>query len=468
MIPIFNEVYSLDKNCYDKGLNEYILMEHASKAMYEEIKSQGCKSVCIISGAGNNGADGIALARMLLGEVDVFLFLPMGVKSKMAKYQLEVYKNYGGEYSNLPKMNNYDCYVDAIFGSGLTRDLDTKINKIIKSLNKRDGLKIACDIPTGLDENGNPKGEVFKADKTITMGAMKLSLFNDFAKDFVGEIKIANLGISFKNYTSKTDYYLLEKTDMILPFRNKNNTHKGAFGHLGVLVGQKEGAGVIASLAGLNFGAGLVTAITKDKIQLPYEIMNDDRISKNYSAICFGMGMGNFYDDEIENIKNLDIPMVIDADMFYKKDIIDFLDKKVVLTPHPKEFASLLKLCEIGEYSIEEIQQNRFELTLKFIKKYPKIVLLLKGANTIIGYKNQLYVNHFGTSALSKGGSGDVLGGMIAALLAQKYHILKATITASLAHSFAGNIQPNYSLTPIKLIENLSKFSQASGQLVQM
>ena len=457
MKSLFKEVYSLDKKCYENGLNEFILMENASRTIYDEIKKNDVKSVCIISGAGNNGADGIALARMLLNEIDVFLFLPMGVKSEMAKFQLEVYKNYGGEYSEVPKMKNYDCYVDAIFGSGLKRDLDTKINKIIKTLNKKEGLKIACDIPTGLDEFGNPKGEVFRANKTITMGAMKLSLFNDFAKDFVGEIKVANLGVSFKNYKNKTQYYLLEKSDMLLPFRDKQNTHKGTYGHLGVLVGQKEGAGIISSLAGLNFGAGLVTAITKEKIQLPYEIMNDDKITTNYSALCFGMGMGNFYDDEIKNLINLDIPMVIDADMFYKKEIIKFLDKKVVLTPHPKEFVSLLKLCEIGEYSIETIQKNRFELALEFSKKYPKVVLLLKGANTIISYKNQLYINSFGTQALSKGGSGDVLSGMIGALLSQNYHPLKATITASLAHSFAGDVKPNYSLTPLKLIHNLER-----------
>ncbi len=456
MQKIFKEVYSLDKACYDKGLNEFILMENAARAMYEEIKKRDIKSVCIISGAGNNGADGIALARMLLGEVDVYLFLPMGVKSQMAKFQFEVYKNYGGEYGENPKNKNYDCYVDAIFGSGLKRDLDSKINKIIKALNKKDGFKLACDIPTGLDEDGNKKGEVFKANTTITMGAKKLSLFSDTAKDYVGEIKVANLGVSFKNYSKKTNYYLLEKSDMILPFRNKKNSHKGTYGHLGVLVGEKKGAGIIAGLAGLNFGAGLVTCVTREKAQIPYELMEDDRISDKFNTLVFGMGMGNFYDDEIENICKMDIKKVIDADMFYKKEILFCLDKEVILTPHPKEFSSLLKICKIGEYSVEEIQKNRFKLALQFSKKYPKVLLLLKGANTIIAYKNQLYINPFGTPALSKGGSGDVLAGMIGSLVAQGYHILKATITASLAHSFAGDIEVNYSLTPMKIIKNLS------------
>ena len=131
-----------------------------------------------------------------------------------------------------------------------------------------------------------------------------------------------------------------------------------------------------------------------------------------------------------------------------------FLRKNSVLTPHPKEFASLLKICKIGKFSTDEIQKNRFELALNFSQKYPNVVLLLKGSNTIIAYKNQLYVNPYGTMALSKGGSGDVLSGMIGSLLAQGYHPLKATISASLAHSFAGDVKPNYNLTPLKLIDN--------------
>jgi hydroxyethylthiazole kinase-like uncharacterized protein yjeF len=286
------------------------------------------------------------------------------------------------------------------------------------------------------------------------MGAEKLSLYSDIAKDFTGKIKIANLGVNFKNYIQKSNCFVLEKKDMLLPIRKKKTTHKGTYGHLGVLVGEKEGAGIISALAGLNFGAGLVTAVTKEKIQIPYEIIHSYSIGK-YSTLAFGMGLGNFYDDELENVCKLEIPKVIDADMFYKKEILHCLKKNTVLTPHPKEFAALLRICEIGEYCVEEIQKNRFELSLKFSKKYPDVVLLLKGSNTIIAYKKQLYINPYGTPALSKGGSGDVLAGMIGALLAQGYHPLKAAITASLAHSFAGDIRPNYNLTPLKLIENL-------------
>jgi len=221
MRAVFKEVYSLDKRCYELGLSEDILMENAARAIYEEIIKQDIKSVCIIAGPGNNGADGITLARMLLGLVEVELFLPLGAKSEMAKLQLQRYKNFGGEYSEyeIKNIKEYDCYVDAIFGSGLKRALSEKISKIIKNVNKKEGLKIACDIPTGLDDNGNKQGEVFRADITITMGAEKLSLYSDNAKDFTGIIKIANLGVSFKSYTKKSNYFVLEKKDMLLPIR---------------------------------------------------------------------------------------------------------------------------------------------------------------------------------------------------------------------------------------------------------
>jgi len=288
------------------------------------------------------------------------------------------------------------------------------------------------------------------------MGAEKLALYSDFAKDYVGEIKRADLGVSFTKYIHKCCYYVLEKDDLILPYRKINNTHKRSYGHLGVLSGDKKGAAVLAAMSAFNFGCGLVSVVTREKTQLPYEIMQADRI-EHFSALAFGMGLNNHFDDSLEEIADLDIPMVIDADMFYKKEILKFLNKKVVLTPHPKEFASLLKITGLGEYEIKEIQKNRFALAEKFSEKYPHVVLLLKGANKIIAYNQKLFIDPNGSVALAKGGSGDVLAGMIGALLAQGYHPLKAAIHASLAHSIAGNYEPNFALTPTKLIQRLEK-----------
>ena len=459
MKPIFKEVNSFDKKCYTNyDLTEDILMEHAAYEIALEIykRAKPNSTITIVAGPGNNGADGITLARILLGDYDINLITPLGVKSDMAKKQLNRYFKIGGKVDKDISLNS-TLIVDAIFGSGLKRDLDEKTILIIKKLNNMKSFKIACDIPTGLNENGIATPIAFKSDLTITMGAEKLALYSDEAKDYVGEIKVANLGVSFYKYIDKCCYFKLEKEDLKLPIRTKQNTHKRSYGHLGVLVGDKIGAGIIAASAALNFGSGLVSIVSRENIQIPYELMLTNKI-ENFSALAFGMGLNNHFDDELKNISQLNIPMVIDADMFYKNELLLFLQKnKIVLTPHPKEFQSLLKLTNLGEYSINEIQQNRIELAKEFSKKYPHIVLLLKGANKIIAFNEKIFIDPLGGVALAKGGSGDVLAGMIGSLLAQNHHPLKATINASLAHSLAGNYNPNYALTPMKIIKNLEK-----------
>ncbi|GAX86798.1 conserved hypothetical protein [Lebetimonas natsushimae] len=460
MRRVFRDVYALDKKCYEKyNLTEDILMEHAAYEMALEIYKRIEKGsrVTIVAGPGNNGADGITLARILLGDYKVNLFLPLNAKSQMAKLQLERFLRIGGKVSK--KLKEADAVVDAIFGSGLKRDLSDEIVKTIEKMNEMNGFKLACDIPTGIDEKGNIRPVAFKADLTVTMGAEKLSLYSDSAKDYVGEIKLANLGISFSNYVEKSDFFILEKGDLKLPVRAKQNSHKRSYGHLGILCGEKKGAAVLASQAAFNFGCGLVSLVESEKCKVenyPYEIMKSGSV-EGFSALAFGMGMGECFDDKLAEIAKLDIPMVIDADMFYKKEILKFLEKKVVLTPHPKEFSSLLKISGVGEYSTKEIQENRFDLALEFSKKYPQVVLLLKGANKIIAHNKKFYIDPYGSVALAKGGSGDVLAGMIGSLLAQGEDLLSATINASLAHSIAGNYEPNYALTPTKLIKRVEK-----------
>jgi len=462
MKPAFKEVYQFDKKCYEEyKLTEDILMEHAAYSMALEIYKRVPKNsvVNIVAGPGNNGADGVTLARILIGDYHVNLYMPLGAKSEMCRLQLERYKAVGGKVEN--EYKKCDCLVDAIFGSGLKRDLNEEIVSVVNKMNHLNALKIACDIPTGIDDNGNLRPVAFRADITVTMGAEKIALYSDAAKDYVGEIIKADLGVSFTKYIHKCCYYILEKEDLITPIRKKQNTHKRSYGHLGVLVGEKPGAGILAATAAFNYGCGLVSVMENGKckmenLNVPYEIMKTDKL-ENFTALAFGMGMGDCFDEVLDDIVKLDIPMVVDADMFYKKEIAKFLDKKVVLTPHPKEFASLLKITGLGEYSVREVQKRRFELTEKFSEKYPGVVLLLKGANKIIAYNKKLFIDPNGDVALAKGGSGDVLAGIIASLLAQKWHPLKAAIHGSLAHSLAGHYEPNFALTPTKIIDNLCR-----------
>lgn len=450
MKRVFKEVKSLDKKCYEKySMSEDLLMEHAAIGLYNAIPKEA-KEILIVSGSGNNGADGIALARLLQGEKVVKLYLPLGVKSDMAKLQLTRAKAVGVEI--VEDISDSDVVVDAIFGSGLNKELSPKISEIVEKLNGMSGYKISCDIPTAMK---------FKADITVTMGAIKESLFLDSSKDYVGEIVVANLGVAAKLYEDETKTYLLEESDLKLPTRELQDTNKGTFGHLAVIAGKKPGAAILCAKAGFAFGSGLVTVVENENYQIPYEIMNSSTLPENITAICLGMGLGNMYDREylLSFLSLEDKPVVVDADMFYREMLARVLEykKELVLTPHPKEFCSLLKLTGIADIEVEELQKRRFDYVREFCHKYSDVVLVLKGANTIIAQDKDLYIQPLGSSTLSKGGSGDVLAGLIGSLLAQGKSPLQSAINGSLAHamSLKNFCKNSYALTPEDLIEGV-------------
>lgn len=458
MKKVFYEVNSLDKKCYEQlGLSEDVLMEHAAlhMATFIENNFKEQSSVLIVCGSGNNGADGMALARLLLGKFQVFVYAPFELKSSMAKLQEKRAKMLDIRFIEQPLP--CDITVDCLLGSGLNKPLDEFSVKLIRKLNAYKGYKIACDIPSGINADGHISSVCFMAHTTITMGALKSALFADGVKDFVGKIEVASLGIPSNVYEGETHIFLLEKLDMEIPFRLNNNTHKGNFGHLGVIVGEKKGAGILACDAAFTFGCSLVTAITHENINLPYHIMQCHKLPQNTTAIALGMGLGNYERNEIKELLHSPLPKVLDADLFYDEIIIEGLNENTILTPHPKEFCSLLKLCNVANIDVEELQNNRLKYVLMFSAKYPKVVLYLKGANSIIAYELNLYINKFGTSVLSKGGSGDVLSGLMASLLAQGYTALNAAISGSLAHALAASNYTghNYSLTPQDLIQHI-------------
>ncbi len=460
MQKLFDEVGTLDKRCYEEFLlTEDLLMEQAASNIlsYIEDNYSNNEKVVIVCGPGNNGADGLALARLLYRKFNVKVYLVAKPKSKMAKLQYQRAKVLGIKFTE--KIKQADIIVDAIFGSGLNKPLNDEVSQQLAFINSIKAFKIACDIPTGINQKGQIQTTAFQADITITMGALKTSLFLDEAKDYVGEIKVGNLGVQRDVYETKTNMYLLDEEDLKLPFRNQKDLHKGSFGHLNVIAGCKKGAGIIAAKAAFGIGAGLVTVVCHEELDLPYHIMQAHFTTKGCSAIAIGMGLGKYEENEIKKILAKDIPMLIDADLFHEKIVLNVLQKEVILTPHPKEFCSLLRLCGIANINIDELQKNRFFYVKEFTKKYKKPVLLLKGANVIIAQDKKMFVNDKGTAVLSKAGSGDVLSGLIASLLAQGYNILEAAISGSLAHSLAAkNYSKNdYSLIPSDLVEEVRK-----------
>ena len=460
MKKVFDELKSLDKRAIeDFFLSEDILMEHASLGLFNYIrkKFKKNKTILIVCGSGNNGADGLALARLLYKTFDVKIYIAKEPKTPMAKLQYKRAKTLDIEFADY--VFEADIIVDCLFGTGFSGSLDENSIHLIDKLNSFNSFKIACDIPSGINRQGQVLQTAFKSNLTITMGAYKTALLSDIAKDFVGKIKVINLGLPRDIFQKDTDMFLLEKKDMVLPFRDNKNSHKGSFGHLNIVAGNKLGASIIASKAAFSFGAGLVTIINSNEQNIPSYIMQNEDISKNCTAIAIGMGLGKIDDKSLEDILKLNLPKVFDADIFYNPLILKYLDENVVLTPHPKEFISLLKLTKIANISIEELQNSRFLYLQKFCEKYPKITLLLKGANVLIAKDKKIYINSYGTQSLSKGGSGDVLSGLIASLLAQGYNSLNAAICGSLAHTLAAKKckKNNYSLNPNDLIKKVKK-----------
>lgn len=464
MQKVYENCYDLDKRCYEEyGLTEDILMEHAAAGMAEYIRQnfQKHSTILIVSGVGNNGADGTVLARQLHAEYTVRLFLPFGARTAMAKIQLERAKKVGVKL--VDTLEDAEVIVDALLGAGLNKPLNDEMMQIVHQLNSFQGFKIACDVPTGVSSEGHMP-LAFMADITITMGARKEALYLDENKDAVGEIVCVNLGVSHEAYETQIQTYVLEKEDLKLPSRNKQNSHKGNFGHAAIFCGEKEGAGVIAGMACTRFGAGLTTLVVHEQVTPPPYLMYSTVVPDNASALAIGMGLGGYFDSAFlqKYVLGSHLPIVLDADAFLSPELLSILeqkDREIVITPHPKEFTILWKILTGEVLSVTEVQSKRFEMVRMFNVMYPHVTLLLKGANTLLVQEEQLYINPLGCAKLSKGGSGDVLSGFIVSLLAQGYTGLESAIQASLALVIAANNYSgaSYAMLPTDIIEEVAR-----------
>jgi len=461
MQKLFDEVSSLDKRCYDEfGLSEDILMEHAANGMADFIRQKFIKNskIIVVCGSGNNGADGITLARLLHADYDVRIFFVKEPKSAMSILQNARARAIGVKVTI--ELNNCDVLVDAIVGTGFKGAFNYEANAVMQTMNRLKAYKIACDIPSGLKANGQCDENTFIADISLTMGALKKSMFSDSAKEYVGEIKVLDLGVTRAVYERPSKWHTLDIADLELPYRNQKNTHKGSYGHLAIPCGNKHGASMMSGLSALKFGSGLVTLVSfQEPYNMPCALMHSQARPSNATALACGMGLGiDYCSEDLSRFLDNTLPMIVDADIFSMGIVLEILKREnLVITPHPKEFVSLLHMTGVADVSIKELQDNRFKYSEEFCKRYPNVTLLLKGANVIIGKGDEFFVNPHGTSALAKGGSGDVLSGLVGALLAQGYTALDAAINASLAHTkLVQNYQgADFSLTPDDLIAGI-------------
>ena len=500
MEKIFDSVRELDKRAEDTfNLKNGVLMEHAARSMAERIRNllSSCllypqniqeparqknawdlpyshiklpqpepPFIQIVCGSGDNGGDGYALARLLADFCAVRIVSVKEPKSPLCKLQRERLELLGIPVA-AELQERCDVLVDAVFGTGIRGSLDSEMCALIERMNAVQSYKVACDIPSGLNEFGIPSTVAFRADETCTMGALKTALYADAAKDYTGTIHVCNLGLPRRCYEGETDTFLLSVADMKLPHRSVQNTHKMSYGHGLFFCGEKNGACMLAATAALHFGIGLVTVFGEPVPAAPFDFMYTLQLPENFSAAMVGSGLGRSSDAQARAFDFLsqehvrEQPLILDADILHNTKLPELLPlfKAPILTPHPKEFQSLLANSGLAQVSVAEIQERRFEYLRQFCGAFPQAVIVLKGAYPLIGCGNQVFVNPLGTNALAKAGSGDVLSGMITALAAQGYSPLEAALTGSLAHAEAAKLlhTSDYGLTASSLAEAAAK-----------
>ncbi len=468
---------------HNEPIKSIHLMERAAKNICNylifEKKIVPTSSIYIVCGHGNNGGDGLALARILhkkhFNNIKVLLFAPDEKKlssdclknwKRLQKLQSKKHKNkIEFKLSFNPDDFDYqgeDVIIDALFGSGLSRPLGETYKTLIKKINATGAPVYSIDIPSGLlpeDNRNNDSDAIIKATEVITIEFPKLAFFFPENAEYVKDFKIVSINLHPEIKANLfSPYYYIETHELEpkLKIRNKF-AEKHDFGHALLIAGSYEkcGAAILASEACLRTGVGLLhTHLPKKCIapfqsRLPEAMVSVDKHKKHfsqvpelkhYTAVGIGPGIGTSsvtkeaFFQLIEEVRRIKLPLIIDADglniLAEQKEVINQLPFNTILTPHRREFDRLF-----GEHCSH---YDRF-LTAQKIAKEAGIIIVLKGAYTQIHTsKGQVFFNSTGGPEMAKGGSGDVLTGMILAFLAQHYTPEDAALLGVHYHGIAG------------------------------
>ncbi len=485
------------------GIPEILLMEAAGNAVAEELENEinhcSKNKIVIICGRGNNGGDGFVAARRLFMKgyrVKVYLLSPIEGIQGAAKTNLDILLKLDCPMEAVNTIDalrkeapEADILVDCILGTGLEGEVGPLFAEAIEIINSSPVPVISVDIPSGaIADNGGISQAVVKANKTICLQLPKLGNMIYPAAEYNGELIIREIGIPFSAFNrSEFTKNLITKESVkeILPQR-LGNTHKGTYGNAILVAGSAgmTGAAILSANAAMRVGAGIVRLAAPEGVNSVLEsrltevitiplretkkgymgIEDIDKVTallKISNAIAIGPGSGTTL--EIENLlRNVlevsDIPVVIDADglnvLAQKMDLLSLAVAPVILTPHPKEFSRLTGL------SVEEINRNRIETAVAFAKKWG-VHLILKGARTVVAYPNgEVFINNTGNPGMATAGSGDVLTGMLAGLLAQGIAPERAALAAVYLHGKAGDFaaadKGEYSVVAGDIVEAIS------------
>jgi ADP-dependent NAD(P)H-hydrate dehydratase / NAD(P)H-hydrate epimerase len=462
------------------------LMESASKAFVQEFKKHvqnKDETISIYCGTGNNGGDGLAVARLLKGEgysrlsVKIARFLKRSTPGFNANFERLKLSGIGIieiSHSNSLPDEDASILIDALLGLGLNKPLDGDLKNLVKHLNNLQRTVFSIDAPTGFFCEGliDPSAIVFKATTAIVFQRPKLNFFFPESAYALENFKVVNIGLDEEFIQAQqSGWKLIEEEDTrhILKLR-KEFSHKGTYGHALIIAGSPEtmGAALLCTDACLHSGAGLTTACIPEgglialntRSPEAMALIRTDQhkiIADKYSSIGFGPGLGNNKNTLNLLKKVLDkpnIPLVIDADGLnilaaYPK-LLPKLPVYTILTPHMKEFDRLF-----GEH---QTWWERVETAKEKAKQYQIIILLKNRYSFIILPSGDVLINPSGNPAMAVGGMGDVLTGMITSFLAQGYVPEQASIIACYLHGKAGDVlkaKGMFSIPPRYIIQLL-------------
>lgn len=458
-----------------ESISSIELMERASLAFAEAFAKEVPRGgvIAVVAGAGNNGGDAFAIARILLDKayrVKVYLVKSIGGElSPDCSANAWRWRNLPGAYfreicseADLPSIDFGDVVVDGLFGSGLNRPLSGLYEATVKAMNKCCLPIYSVDIPSGLFVGDNCErqgGAVVRSKKTFSFQFPKLAFLLPENGDYVPEFEILDIGLSAKAIEeAETDCFFLQKADVRKMLHTRARfSHKGTFGHAYLVAGQigKMGAAVIASKACLRVGVGLLTVhcprsgVDILQIAVPEAMVDADRDENEITGLSHlqpkhtvgvgpGIGKGEQSRKMFEQLlRTVRKPMVVDADalnlLSEYRELIALLPQNSILTPHPTEFERLA-----GQKFDSGYQRLRYARKLS---KQWGVVVVLKGAYTAVVLPDgRVYFNSTGNPGMATAGSGDCLTGILTGLLAQGYSSEESSLIGVYVHGLAGDL----------------------------
>jgi NAD(P)H-hydrate epimerase len=460
------------------------LMEKAGaavvKALEETWGDLEDKTVGLLCGKGNNGGDGLVVARLLkrkkvsvvvvlLGEAEDLFGEPLQQvqKVKAAKVPIIPLTNADGLKTIRMALEECDLLVDALFGTGLSRPMDGVCRDLVQMVKTLGKPIVAVDIPSGLSADfGSPLGEALPAQLTVTFGLAKVGFYTPIGSTYTGRVMVDDIG--FPEALLAAPFLKHEITELSMVQRSlpkyDENTHKGTRGRVIIVAGATglTGAAALSAYGAQRIGAGLVTVACPESLIPILSVKLTEsmtapvpeveggflslkatgrilHLTTNVNSIVIGPGIGRHRETGQllrELLTKLTVPMVVDADALNllggQLDIFKALRAPAVLTPHPGEAAWLLKT------TINEVEQNRVKVAKHIAQGY-NVTVVLKGRFTVIANpQGDVRINPTGNRGLATGGTGDVLSGIIGGLLAQRLSPFDAATTGVYIHGLAG------------------------------